>query len=57
MLLFGKKDYNVELEGLKKAQKMLDDNFEKKIVNRDYYIKKSQEFREKIEKLEKKLNK
>ena len=56
MILFGKKDYNAELESLKKAQEMLDKNYEKNIINRDYYIKKSQEFRDKIEKLEKKLN-
>ena len=57
MIIFGKKDYNAELESLKKAQEMLDQNYEKNIVNRDYYVKKSQEFREKIERLEKKINK
>ena len=56
MLLFKKPDYNAELESLKKAQKMLDDNYEKKIVSQEHYIKKSQEFREKIEKLEGKIN-
>ncbi len=57
MLLFEKKDYNAELESLKKAQQMLDENYEKKVVNQEYYIKKSQEFREKIEKINNKINK
>jgi len=56
MILFGKKDYNAELESLKKAQEVLDKNYEKNVINREYYLKKSQEFREKIEKLERKIN-
>ena len=56
MILFGKKDYNVELESLKKAQEILDKNYEKKVITQEYYIKKCQEFTAKREKIEKKLN-
>ena len=56
MILFGKKDYNAELENLKKALEILDKNYEKKVINQEYYIKKSQEFRAKIEKIERKIN-
>lgn len=56
MILFGKKDYNAELESLKKAQEILDKNYEKKVINQEYYIKKCQEFTAKREKIEKKLN-
>ncbi len=57
MILFGKKDYNAELESLKKAQELLNQNYEKKVVSQEYYIKKCQEFTEKREKIERKLNK
>ncbi|MGN0974271.1 MAG: hypothetical protein ACI4OT_05960 [Bacilli bacterium] len=56
MILFGKKDYNAELESLKKAQEILDKNYEKKVINQEYYIKKCQEFTAKREKIEKRLN-
>lgn len=56
MILFGKKDYNAELESLKKAQEILDKNYEKKVINQEYHIKKCQEFTAKREKIEKKLN-
>lgn len=56
MILFGKKDYNAELESLKKAQEILDKNYEKKVINQEYYIKKCKEFTAKREKIEKKLN-
>lgn len=56
-MLFEKKDYNAELESLKKAQEILNQNYEKKVVNQEYYIKKSQEFKAKIEKIESKIQK
>ena len=57
MILFGKKDYNAELENLKKALEILEQNYEKKVINQEYFVKKSQEFRAKIEKIERKTNK
>lgn len=46
-----------EIEGIKFAQKTLDERFEKKQVSNEFYTSKSMEYREKIEKLEKKLPK
>lgn len=45
-----------ELEHLNKAIAMLQQNYEKKIISSEYYLKKNQEFLKKKEKLEKQLN-
>ncbi len=44
-----------ELEHLKKAMTMLQQNYEKKMISSEYYVKKNQEFMKKKEKLEKEL--
>ena len=46
-----------ELESIRNAQKALDERLEKKQVSNEFYSSKSMEYREKIEKLESKLNK
>ena len=46
-----------ELKGLEKAQKALDERFEKKQVSNETYKQKSLEFRMKQEKIQKKLDK
>ena len=59
MRLFNLKreDPKTIIEGLDRAQKLLDERFEKKQVSLEYYQKQSLEFRKKREKYEKKLNK
>lgn len=46
-----------ELKGLEKAQKALDERFEKKQVSNETYKQKSMEFRLKQEKIQRKLDK
>ena len=54
---FKREDPKTVLEGIDRAQKILDERFEKKQVSLDYYQKQSMEFRKKREKYERKLNK
>ena len=54
---FKKQKPKTVIEGLDRAQKLLDERFEKKQVSIEYYQKQSMEFRKKREKYEKKLNK
>lgn len=54
---FKKQNPKTVIEGLDRAQKFLDERFEKKQVSIEYYQKQSMEFRKKREKYEKKLNK
>lgn len=54
---FKREDPKTIIEGLDRAQKLLDERFEKKQVSLEYYQKQSLEFRKKREKYEKKLNK
>lgn len=54
---FKREDPKTVLEGIERAQKILDERFEKKQVSLDYYQKQSMEFRKKREKYERKLNK
>ncbi len=56
-LLFNRKDPKNELEGLDRAQAMLDDRFQKKLITPEMYQKQSMEFRRRREKYEKKLGK
>lgn len=53
--LFDRKDPKTELEGLKRAQAMLDERFQRKEVSNEIYQKQSLAFRERIEKCEKKM--
>ena len=55
--LFMRKDPKNELEGLQRAQKILDERYERGQVLPEVYAKQSMIFREKIEKIEKKLKK
>ena len=45
-----------ELEHLNKAIALLYQNYEKKVVSSEYYLKKNEEFLKRKEKLEKELN-
>ena len=45
-----------ELDHLNKAIDMLYQNYEKKVISSEYYLKKNQEFLKKKEKLEKQLH-
>lgn len=54
---FKREDPKTVIEGLDRAQKLLDDRFEKKQVSIEYYQKQSLIFRKKREKYEKKLSK
>lgn len=45
-----------ELDHLNKAIDMLYQNYEKKVISPEYYLKKNQEFLKKKEKLEKQLH-
>lgn len=56
-IFFDRKDPKTELEGLEKAQKILDERLEKKQVSLEYYQKQSLEFLRQREKYEKKLKK
>lgn len=56
-IFFDRKDPKTELEGLEKAQKILDERLEKKQVSLEYYQKQSLEFLKQREKYEKKLRK
>lgn len=53
--LFDRKDPKTELDGLKRAQAMLDERFRRKEVSNEVYQKQSLVFRERIEKCEKKM--
>ncbi len=55
--LFKRQDPKTELEGLERAQRILDERYEKGQVLPEVYAKQSMQFREKREKLEKKLKK
>ncbi len=54
---FKRENPKTVLEGLDRAQKLLDERLEKKQVSLEFYQKQSLEFRKKREKYEKKLNK
>ena len=60
MLLFdlfkSKTSKQQELDHLNKAIAMLHQNYEKKVVSSEYYLKKNEEFLKRKEKLEKQLN-
>lgn len=45
-----------ELDHLNRAIDMLYQNYEKKVISSEYYLKKNQEFLKKKEKLEKQLH-
>ena len=51
--LFDRKDPKTELEGLKRAQAMLDERFQRKEVSNEVYQKHRVADRERIEKCEK----
>ncbi|MEG2283510.1 MAG: hypothetical protein RSB99_02655 [Bacilli bacterium] len=55
MGLFTREDPKTILEGLNKAQKLLDDRYDKKLVSPEVYRNQSLEFMKKREKYEKKL--
>lgn len=57
MGLFKREDPKTILEGLDRAQAMLDDRFEKKLITPEAYQKQCLEFRARREKYEKKLGK
>ena len=52
-----RKDPKTELEGLDRAQKILDERYQKKQVSDEVYQKQSLEFLKQREKYEKKLKK
>lgn len=52
-----RKDPKTELEGLDRAQKILDERYERKQVSSEVYIKQCLEFQKRREKYEKKLGK
>ena len=54
---FDRKDPKTELEGLDKAQRILDERFEKKQVLPEVYQRQCLEFRKRRETYEKKLKK
>lgn len=54
---FDRKDPKNELEGLERAQKMLDDRYNKHLIPAEIYQKQCIEFMKKREKYEKKLGK
>ena len=56
-LFFDRKDPKTELEGLERAQKILDDRYEKGQVLPEVYQKQCMEFQKRREKYEKKLKK
>ncbi len=53
--LFKREDPKNVLEGLDRAQAMLDDRYQKKLIPLEVYQKQSLEFRKRREKYEKKL--
>lgn len=55
MGLFTREDPKTILEGLNKAQKLLDERYDKKLVSPEVYRNQSLEFMKKREKYEKKL--
>ncbi|MEG1495328.1 MAG: hypothetical protein RR047_00585 [Bacilli bacterium] len=55
MGLFTREDPKTILEGLNKAQKLLDDRYDKKLISPEVYRNQSLEFMKKREKYEKKL--
>jgi len=56
-MLFKKEDPKLVLQGIDRAQKLLDERLEKKLISHDLYIKQSTEFNKKREKYLKKLGK
>jgi len=56
-MLFKKEDPKTLLEGIKKAQKLLDERYEKGQVSPEIYQKQSSEFAKRREKYLKKLGK
>ncbi len=52
---FDRKDPKNELEGLERAQKLLDDRYEKRLIPEEVYRKQCIDFAEKREKYRKKL--
>ncbi len=55
--LFNRKDPKTELEGLERAQKILDERYERGQVLTEVYMKKCADFQKKREQYEKKLKK
>lgn len=54
-MLFKKEDPKTLLEGIKKAQKLLDERYEKGLISPEMYQKQSNEFAKKRDKYLKKL--
>ena len=52
-----RKDPKTELEGLERAQRILDERYQRKQVSDEIYQKQSLEFQKRREKYEKKLKK
>lgn len=53
--MFDRTNPKTELEGIERAQALLNERFEKKQVPNEVYVKQCEEFRKRREKCEKKL--
>lgn len=56
-IFFDRKDPKTELEGLERAQKILDERYQKNQILPEVYQKQCMEFQKRREKYEKKLKK
>ncbi len=56
-MLFQKKDITNEINSLDNALKILKDNYEKKLITHEIFIKQAQEIAKRREKYSKKINK
>lgn len=54
-LFFNRQDPKTELEGLERAQAILNDRYEKKMIPLEVYQKQCMEFQKRREKYEKKI--